>query len=145
MRGGYGLPVLRVPNLGEVDLSAVLGLELTAAARRRIVELGQRIDQLRLAPQEPSCEPLDWLELALEVWHASDSPLLVTAAAEVACFCPTNHNMHTAGESEWPVRTENELLNALDAAVECVAAWARRGASPDEWRCHAGLPGRPGA
>jgi hypothetical protein len=41
---------------------------------------------------------------------------------EVACFCPVDHGMHPAAEAGWPARSETQLLNALEAALEKLAA-----------------------
>lgn len=42
----------RVLSLGEVDLSAVLGISVTAETRLRLAEIGSRIDLLRLPGDE---------------------------------------------------------------------------------------------
>ena len=101
----------RVPSFGDVDLSAVLGISLTAETRQRLDEVGHRIDLLRMPADERGWiigngtqavadgqplplalgtalgrhyEPSDWLELALDVWYAGRGRLRLTAAVEVA-------------------------------------------------------------
>ncbi len=159
----------RVLSLGDVDLSAVLGISVTAETRLRLAEIGNRIDLLRLPGDErgwvigqrPSAltdgqplplalgtalvrhhAPSDWLELALDVWYAGHEGLLVTAAVEVACFCPADHGMHPAAAAEWPARSEGQLLDAFEAALAKLTAWSEDTASPDIWRHRAQLPQR---
>ena len=159
----------RVPSLNTVDLSALLGMSLSAEARQRMVEIGSRIDLLRLPadeggwvigrypPAPAGSQPLplalgtalgrhyersDWLELALDVWFAGRDGLLVTAAVEVACFCPVDHGMHQVAVAEWKTRSEAELLDAFDAALTKLATWSEDTASPGTWRHRAQLPPR---
>jgi hypothetical protein len=157
----------RVPSLGDVDLPAALGISLTAEARQRLDEIGRRVALLRLPADEPGWiigdgpqavdngqplplalgtalgrhyEPGDWLELALDVWHASHGGLLVTATVEVACLCDVDHGMHPAAEAEWTARSEAQLLYAFGSAFEQLTAWFEDAVSPDVWRRRAHLP-----
>jgi hypothetical protein len=157
----------RVPGLGHVDLSAVLGISLTAEATQRLIDIGDRIDLLRLPGDELGWiiasnrgadaggqplplalgtalsrhyEPGDWVELALDIWHSGGNALLVTAAVEVACFCPVDHNVHSAEDAEWTARSEGELLASLEVALGRLAAWSEDTAGPGTWRSRAHLP-----
>ena len=134
----------RVRSLGDVDLSALLGISLTAETRLCLDEVDHRIDLLRLPGDERAWvigngpqvvaddqplplalgtalgrhyQPDDWLELALDVWYASHDGLLVTAAVEVACSCPVDHGMHPAAKAEWAAQSEAQVLTAFNAAI----------------------------
>ncbi len=158
-----------MPSLGGVDLSAVFGISVTAGTRQRLEEIDHCIDLLRPPADEGGWvigsgpqvvadgrplplavgtaigrhyQPDDWLELALDVWYAGRDGLLVTAAVEVACFCPEDHGMHPAANAEWAAQSEAELLIAFDAALDKLAAWSGDDSTPDVWRRRAGLPPR---
>jgi hypothetical protein len=159
----------RAPDLGGVDLRAVLGISLTAETTQRLNDIGHRIDLLRLPADEPGWvyskgpqavaggQPLplalatslgrhyesgDWLEFALDVRYAAHGALLVTAAVEVACFCPVDHNAHVAAKAEWTARSGAQLLNAFETALEQLVAWSADTISPDTWRARAHLAPR---
>ena len=51
--GQYGSTMERVSDLAEVDLPAVLALDLTEAAVTELVDVGHHVDQLRAAGDEP--------------------------------------------------------------------------------------------
>jgi hypothetical protein len=158
-----------VPSLRDVDLPAVLGISLTAGTKQRLSDIGHRIDLLRLPADEPGwvcskgpqavaggqplplalatavsrhCEPGDWLELVLDVRYAGNGALLVTAAVEVACFCPADHNAHAAAKAEWTARSEARLLDTFETALEQLAAWSEDAVSSDTWRARAHLAPR---
>lgn len=81
----------------------------------------------------------DWLELTLDVaWRPE---LTVNAAVEIACWCPTDHNMHQVRESHWPVAGTEELVEAFAAGVAMLAGVLDSGPfDPRPWRLEAGLP-----
>ena len=149
-------------ELTELPFVEVLGLDLSADARQRVIAIGRRIGRLTghttwtvadlpvpvanhsrylagTGMPLPS-EPDDGLELALGFWRAADGGLLVTATVDVDCRCPADHNMHPAAEAEWTVRDEQELVDALERAAELLHTWAADDASPAEWRQRANLP-----
>jgi hypothetical protein len=159
----------RAPNLGGVDLPAVLGISLTAETRQRLNDIGHRIDLLRLPADEPGWvyskgpqavaggQPLplalatalgrhyesgDWLEFVLDVRYARHGALLVTAAVEVACFCPIDHNAHVVAKAEWTARSGAQLLNAFETALGQLVAWSDDAISSDTWRARAHLAPR---
>lgn len=57
----------------------------------------------------------DWLELAVGVWQSVPSVLTVTAPVEVACWCVTNHNVHTVEQREWVVGTTRPALSLMSS------------------------------
>jgi len=179
----YGSGMDRVSDLGEVDLAELLGLDLSGQAVERVVEIGRRVDRLRVdgdqpgwavgaappAVAQPAAQPVaqpvaqpmvedqpmafafgtvldrrpgggDGLEYALDVWRADEDALLVSVAVEVACFCPTGHQTHTAAETAWTATTGGQLVDALDRAVATMTAWAHEANTADDWRKIAKLP-----
>jgi hypothetical protein len=159
----------RAPGLGGVDLPAVLGISLTAETRQCLNDIGHRIDLLRLPADEPGWvyskgpqavtggQPLplalatalgrhdesgDWLEFVLDVRYAAHGTLLVTAAVEVACFCPVDHNAHVAAKAEWTARSGAQLLDAFENALRQLVAWSEDAISSDTWRGRAHLAPR---
>jgi hypothetical protein len=84
----------------------------------------------------------DWLELTLDVaWRPE---LTVNAAVEVACWCPTDHNMHQVRESRWPATGTEELAEAFAAGITMLTGVLDSGPfDPRPWRLDAGLPDAP--
>jgi hypothetical protein len=159
----------RVASLSEMDLSAVLGVSMTAEAQLRLIGIGRRIDSLRLPGDQPGwiigngpqavsagqplplalgtalgrrCEPDDCLELALDIWYAIEKSFLVSATVEVAYFCGIDHGTHAAASAEWTAKSANQLLTALGDAAGVLTGWSGEDVSPDLWRRRAGLPQR---
>ena len=81
----------------------------------------------------------DWLELALDLaWRPE---LTVTAAVEVACWCPQDHNMHQVREAHWQVASRHDLVDAFAAGTAMLTDVLDTGPSePRAWRALAGLP-----
>lgn len=82
--------------------------------------------------------PDDLLELALDVWQGVS--VSVTASVDVGCRCPTNHNMHTVKEVEWPIEATSALPEAFAGAVDVILRWLTGPPDPAVWREQAGLP-----
>lgn len=87
---------------------------------------------------------VDWLELTLDIAWAEPPRLAVSAAVEVACWCPQDHNMHQVRDLRWEVATGAELVDALDAAATTLLTWLRDGPYlPGPWRTRAGMDNAP--
>lgn len=84
----------------------------------------------------------DWTEFALDVWRGVEPLRVVTAAVEVACWCPEDHNMHAALEHEWTADNAEALVRAVEEALAALANWWRQSTDADDWRRRAGLPPR---
>lgn len=84
---------------------------------------------------------VDWLELSLDVCRTAEPPVaVVSAAVEVACFCPVNHNVHPVRERRWLFGAAEALFPAFDTAVDAVIEWLDGPREPPAWRAAAGLP-----
>lgn len=161
----------QVASLSELELSDVLGLTLSAAALTELLAVDGRLDQLERNPRRNGWvvglgdrdvgpgQPLpvvldrtlsypaaadDSLELCLTIWQQPAATLLVCATVDVYCFCPVDHNIHYAAESERSVGAADELAPVVSAAVTDLETWAALDLSAGAWRARAGLPDRPG-
>lgn len=84
----------------------------------------------------------DWLELTLDVAWQRQAQLTVSAAVEVACWCPQDHNMHPVRASRWHVADGHELVEGFGAGTALLASVLDSGPfDPGAWRVRAGLPG----
>jgi hypothetical protein len=161
--------VREVATLTEVPFDEVFGWRFDDADRWRLVDIGRRLDELRrtgdaqrwvyedgplqVHVREARRQALgtvlgrcysqsDWLELALDVWYDVRCAVLVTATVEVACYCPTDHNVHNAAEEEWTATSPAGLIWAATEAVSVLTVWATDESGPSEWRRRSGVPDR---
>jgi len=86
----------------------------------------------------------DWLELALDVGWLAPAMLTVSAAVEVACWCPQDHNMHPARTARWHAADSLQLVQAFATGTAMLMEVLDTGPfDPDSWRVQAGLPAAP--
>lgn len=104
------------------------------------------------APQRPILETIltlhstgtDWLEIWLDIEPASVPDMLaVYTAIEVACWCPTDHNMHAVHEQHWLAASGPAIATAFETAITAVRSWATNSQDPNHYRRRAGLPEPP--
>jgi hypothetical protein len=166
--GGMAGPV---QHFAEIPLTDVFP-NLTAETSAQLIRTGERLDTARPAvdsggwdwyPQNvppatkyPSGVTLllistevtlfndrvDSLELALYIGWSVPPLLVVSAGIEVACWCPTYHNMHPVRCTEWVVGTSQALVGAFDAAISDIISSLDGSPDPSTWRAQAGLPPR---
>jgi hypothetical protein len=104
------------------------------------------------APQRPVLETIltlqstgtDWLEIWLDIEPSSVPDMLaIYTAIEVACWCPTDHNMHAVHEQHWLAASGPALATAFETAIAAVRSWAADSQDPNHYRQRAGLPEPP--
>lgn len=82
---------------------------------------------------------VDWLELTIDIGWVPE--LTVSAAVEVACWCPQDHNMHQVRNASWPVANRHDLVEGFAAATAMLAGVLDSDPpGPRAWRRAAGLP-----
>ncbi|MET7276535.1 hypothetical protein ABZS59_36080 [Streptomyces flaveolus] len=84
----------------------------------------------------------DQLEFLLQVVWTDLGQLAVDAAANVACWCRTEHATHDVDALTVVVSNETPLPEAFRAAATQLASWLAEPHDADYWRAKAGLPPR---
>lgn len=86
----------------------------------------------------------DWLDVCLDVAYETPQVLRVSAAAQVQCWCDTDHGMDTVEEHTWLAGDAESLARAWEAGCTAVSAWfSAELITVAAWLRRAGMPPRP--
>jgi hypothetical protein len=86
----------------------------------------------------------DWLELTLDIGWLAPPLLTVSAAVEVACWCPQDHNMHPVRTARWHAADSLQLVQAFATGTAMLTEVLDTGPfDPHPWRVQADLPDAP--
>ncbi|MET8586424.1 hypothetical protein ABZX39_36995 [Streptomyces collinus] len=84
----------------------------------------------------------DQLEFLLQVVWTDPGQLAVDTAANVACWCKTDHATHDVDALRLVIGEETSLSDAFRAGAERLTGWLADPHDADRWRAKAGLPPR---